>query len=88
MYKRQGNEGGTIAGTAPGDSSTGKVIVLVSDGDAKTLMRTLTFVSGVLNVSTLSLIHICYGDRIGLVAFAGEAFTQSPLTTDQGTRCV
>ena len=26
-----------------------------------------------------------YGDRIGLVAFAGEAFTQSPLTTDQGT---
>ena len=26
-----------------------------------------------------------HGDRIGLVAFAGEAFTQSPLTTDQGT---
>lgn len=26
-----------------------------------------------------------YGDRIGLVAFAGEAFTQSPLTADQGT---
>lgn len=26
-----------------------------------------------------------YGDRIGVVAFAGEAFTQSPLTTDQGT---
>lgn len=26
-----------------------------------------------------------YGDRIGLVAFAGESFTQSPLTTDQGT---
>lgn len=26
------------------------------------------------------------GDRIGLVAFAGEAFTQSPLTTDQ-ERC-
>ena len=25
------------------------------------------------------------GDRIGLVAFAGESFTQSPLTTDQGT---
>lgn len=49
-----GNEGGTIAVTAPGDSSTGKVIVLVSDGDAKTLMRTLTFVSGVLNVSTSS----------------------------------
>lgn len=26
-----------------------------------------------------------YGDRLGLVAFAGEAFTQAPLTTDQGT---
>jgi len=26
-----------------------------------------------------------YGDRIGLVVFAGEAFTQSPLTTDQAT---
>ena len=26
-----------------------------------------------------------YGDRIGLVAFAGEAFTQSPLATDQST---
>ena len=25
------------------------------------------------------------GDRLGLVAFAGEAFTQSPLTTDQST---
>ncbi|MFR9651549.1 MAG: VWA domain-containing protein [Rikenellaceae bacterium] len=25
-----------------------------------------------------------YGDRIGLVAFAGESFTLSPLTTDQG----
>ncbi len=26
-----------------------------------------------------------YGDRIGLVAFAGESFTQSPLTTDQSS---
>ena len=26
-----------------------------------------------------------YGDRLGLVEFAGEAFTQSPLTTDQST---
>lgn len=26
-----------------------------------------------------------FGDRLGLVAFAGEAFTQAPLTTDQGT---
>ena len=46
--------GGTIDVTAPADSSTGKVIVLVSDGGDKTLMRTLTFVAGVLNVSTSS----------------------------------
>ncbi|MDE5637149.1 MAG: BatA domain-containing protein, partial [Alistipes sp.] len=26
-----------------------------------------------------------YGDRIGLVVFAGESFTQSPLPTDQAT---
>ena len=26
-----------------------------------------------------------YGDRIGLALFAGESFTQSPLTTDKGT---
>ncbi|WP_300740009.1 VWA domain-containing protein [uncultured Alistipes sp.] len=32
-----------------------------------------------------SFISDRYGDRIGLVAFAGEAFTQSPLTTDQST---
>ena len=32
-----------------------------------------------------SFIDDRYGDRIGLVAFAGEAFTQSPLTTDQST---
>ena len=32
-----------------------------------------------------SFISDRYGDRIGLVVFAGEAFTQSPLTTDQGT---
>ncbi len=30
-----------------------------------------------------SFIKDRYGDRIGLVAFAGEAFTLSPLTTDQ-----
>ena len=32
-----------------------------------------------------SFISDRYGDRIGLVAFAGEAFTQSPLTSDQST---
>lgn len=32
-----------------------------------------------------SFISSRYGDRIGIVAFAGEAYTQSPLTTDQGS---
>ena len=32
-----------------------------------------------------SFISDRYGDRIGLVVFAAEAFTQSPLTTDQST---
>ncbi len=32
-----------------------------------------------------SFISDRYGDRIGIAVFAGEAFTQSPLTTDQGT---
>ena len=32
-----------------------------------------------------SFISDRYGDRIGLVVFAGEAFTQSPLTADQST---
>ncbi len=31
-----------------------------------------------------SFINDRYGDRIGLVAFAGESYTLSPLTTDQG----
>ncbi len=32
-----------------------------------------------------SFINDRYGDRIALVAFAGEAFTLAPLTTDQGS---
>ena len=46
---------GTIEITAPAETSTGKVIVLANDGGYKTLMRTLTFISGVLNVSTSSV---------------------------------
>ena len=45
---------GTLDITAPAESSTGKVIVLVNDGGYKTLMRTLTFISGTLNISTSS----------------------------------
>ncbi len=50
----EGGGSGTIDVTAPAGSSTGKVIVLVNDGGDKTLMRTLTFVAGVLNISTSS----------------------------------
>lgn len=50
----EGADTGTIEATAPADSSTGKVVVLVNDGGYRTLMRTLTFVAGVLNVSTTS----------------------------------
>lgn len=46
---------GTVEITAPADSSTGKVIVLANDGGDRTLMRTLTFVAGVLNISTSSV---------------------------------
>lgn len=46
---------GTVEVTAPADSSTGKVIVLANDGGDRTLMRTLTFVAGVLHVSTSSV---------------------------------
>ena len=46
---------GTLDIAAPAESSTGKVIVLVNDGGYKTLMRTLTFISGTLNISTSSV---------------------------------
>lgn len=49
-----GTEGGKIVVTAPAESSTGRVIVLLSDGESKTIMKTLTFVSGVMNVTTQS----------------------------------
>lgn len=54
VKRAKGADTGTIEVTAPADSSTGKVVVLVNDGSYKTLMRTLTFVAGVLNVSTTS----------------------------------
>ena len=46
---------GTIEITAPAEGSTGKVIVLANDGGYKTVMRTLTFITGVLNISTSSV---------------------------------
>lgn len=52
--ERKTTDTGFINVTAPDNSQTGKVVVLVNDGGTKTLMRTLTFVAGVLNVTTSS----------------------------------
>lgn len=49
-----GTTGGRIVVKAPAESSTGRVIVLLSDGGSKTIMKTLTFISGVMNVTTQS----------------------------------
>lgn len=49
-----GTTGGKIVVKAPAESSTGRVIVLLSDGGSKTIMKTLTFISGVMNVTTQS----------------------------------
>ena len=57
---------GTVEITAPADSSTGKVIVLANDGGDRTLMRTLTFVAGVLNISTSSVEATAGGRRPGI----------------------
>lgn len=45
---------GVITVTAPESGSTGKVVVLANDGGYRTVMKTLTFVTGELNISTSS----------------------------------
>lgn len=50
----EGTTGGTVTVTAPEDFVTGRVIVLANDGGTKTVMKTLTFLKGVMNVSTQS----------------------------------
>ncbi|MFR9603436.1 MAG: VWA domain-containing protein [Rikenellaceae bacterium] len=67
-------------------SSEGIDIVMALDVSGSMLARDfepdrITAAKGVAS----SFVGDRYGDRIGLVVFAGEAFTQSPLTTDQGT---
>ncbi len=59
-----GTTGGKIVVTAPAESSTGRVIVLLSDGASKTIMKTLTFLSGVMNVSTQSQEAAAAGGRV------------------------
>ena len=46
---------GHIAVTAPDSPEAGKVILLLSDGAGKTIMKTLTFVAGNVRVSTTSV---------------------------------
>lgn len=46
---------GFIVVTAPDIAATGKVILLLSDGAGKVIMRTLTFVAGNMEVSTSSV---------------------------------
>lgn len=46
---------GFIAVTAPDSPEAGKIILLLSDGASKTIMRTLTFVAGNVHVSTSSV---------------------------------
>ena len=53
--KATDEKSGVIAVTAPDSPEVGKVIVLLSDGANKTLMRTLTFVAGNVHVSTTSV---------------------------------
>ncbi len=66
-------------------SSEGIDIVLALDISGSMLARDFEpdRITAAKQVAT-SFIQDRYGDRIGLVAFAGESFTLSPLTTDQG----
>lgn len=67
-------------------SSEGIDIVMALDVSASMLARDFTpdRITAAKQVAG-SFIADRYGDRIGLVVFAAEAFTQSPLTTDQST---
>lgn len=53
--KAKDEKSGVIAVTAPDSPEVGKVILLLSDGANKTLMRTLTFIAGNMHVSTTSV---------------------------------
>ncbi len=66
-------------------TSEGIDIVLALDISGSMLARDFEpdRITAAKKVAT-SFISDRYGDRIGVVVFAGEAFTLSPLTTDQG----
>ncbi len=72
-----GAAGGKLVITAPQLAVTGKVIVLVSDGADKTLMRTLTFVAGHVSVSTSSVEAPAEGGRFEVEVTTNLEFTVS-----------
>ena len=53
--KATDEKSGVIAVTAPDSPEVGKVVVLLSDGADKTIMRTLTFIAGNMHLSTSSV---------------------------------
>ncbi len=71
--------------TSRNATSEGIDIVLALDISGSMLARDFEpdRITAAKRVAT-SFINDRYGDRIALVAFAGETFTLSPLTTDQG----
>ena len=74
--KQQGLSG-TIEVTAPETSINGKVIVFVSDGADKVIMRTLTFVTGQLSVSTSSIEVAKAGETVDVEVTTDLEFTAS-----------
>lgn len=69
-------------------NTTTEGIDIVLAVDVSTSMLARDFLPDRLNVAkevASEFISDRTGDRIGLVVFAGEAFTQSPLTTDQSS---
>lgn len=74
-----------IVETSKNATSEGIDIVLALDISGSMLARDFEpdRITAAKQVAT-SFINDRYGDRIALVAFAGETFTLSPLTTDQG----
>lgn len=68
---------GYIAVTAPDIAEVGKVILLLSDGADKTIMRTMTFVAGVLHVNTSSVSAPSNGGTIEVEVSTNLEFTAS-----------
>lgn len=73
---------GVIRVTAPDEATVGKVILLLGDGADKTLMRTLTFVSGKMYVSTSSVESPSAGGTFDVKVTTNLEFT-AELEADQ-----